>query len=162
MISLLKARAFYVDAVEHDGMRAAVDGLPQLASLALMQQATGAPGWQEARKLADHVFDAATAILIDDAASQSTQALLNADHILPRIDVLIHELTRIREWIAAGNAAALETAFDQASSTRSQWLIDRAKGTWEEEPADLGVKGTLGSLTDMVGFGLGNRRRKDE
>jgi prephenate dehydrogenase len=162
MISLLKARAFYGDPVEHDGMRAAVEGLPQLTSLAMMRQASGSPGWKEARKLADHVFGAATASLTDDAATQSAQALLNADHLLPRIDVLIHELTRIREWIATGNADALQAAFDQAASARSQWLMDRAKGDWEEELVELGVKGTLGSLTDMVGFGLAERKPKEK
>ena len=61
LTNLLGARPFYVDAVEHDGMRAAVEGLPALTSLALMQQASGSPGWKETRKLADHVFGTATA-----------------------------------------------------------------------------------------------------
>ncbi len=162
MINLLKARAFYVDPVEHDGMRAAVDGLPRLVSLALMQQAAGAPGWQEARKLADYVFGLVTAPLADDAEIQSPQVLLNTNHLLPRLEALIHELTRLREWITAENANALQEAFDQAASTRARWLTDRAKGEWEEELAELGVKGTLGSLGDMLGFGLGGRRPKEE
>ena len=69
---------------------------------------------------------------------------------------------RIREWIAAGNADDLQAAFGQAASARSQWLVDRAKGNWEEEIAELGIKGTLGSLTDMVGFGLADRKPKEE
>jgi prephenate dehydrogenase len=162
MIGLLKARAFYVDPVEHDGMRAAVEGLPMMASLAIMQQAGGSPGWQETRKLADHVFGAATASLVGDPTNQSAQALLNADHLIPRIDALVRDLIHLREWIATDNSEELQRAFTQAESARSRWLIDRNEGKWEEELADLGIKGTLGSLGDMLGAGFFDRRPKDE
>jgi prephenate dehydrogenase len=162
MITLLKARAFYVDAVEHDGMRAAVDGLPKLTGLALMQQASESSGWQEARKLADHVFGASTASLAGDAALRTSEALLNAGHLLPRIDALVRELTRLREWIALENADALQEAYDRADSVRTRWLLDRDEGAWEEELAELGIKGTLGSLGDMLGVGFRDRKPKDE
>lgn len=162
MIGLLKARAFYVDPIEHDGMRAAVEGLPMMASLAIMQQASGSPGWQETRKLADHVFGAATASLVGDPQNQSVEALLNADHLIPRIDALVRDLIHLREWIATDNTEELQRAFTQAESARTRWLIGRNEGRWEEETADLGIKGTLGSLGDMLGAGFLDRRPKDE
>jgi prephenate dehydrogenase len=162
MIGLLKARAFYVDPIEHDGMRAAVEGLPMMASLAIMQQASGSPGWQETRKLADHVFGAATASLVGDPQNQSVEALLNADHLISRIDALVRDLIHLREWIATDNTEELQRAFTQAESARTRWLIGRNEGRWEEETADLGIKGTLGSLGDMLGAGFLDRRPKDE
>jgi prephenate dehydrogenase len=162
MINLLKARAFFVDSIEHDGMRAAVDGLPLLTSLALIQQAVESPGWQEARKLADQVFGMVTAPLAGDATTQSAQVLLNAHHLLPRIEALIHGLTCLREWTATQNAEALQQAFGRAASARTRWLADREAGKWEEEIAAVDVKGTLGSLGDMLGFGLSGRRPREK
>jgi prephenate dehydrogenase len=162
MVNLLKARAFFVDPVEHDGMRAMVEGLPLLISLALMQLASNSPGWQEARKLADHGFSTATAPLANDAAVNHAQVQHNADHLLPRIDALIHALTRLRERVEDESDAALADAFDQAATARNRWLTDWSEGKWEEELTELGIKGTLGSLGDMLGFGLGSGKRREE
>lgn len=162
MINLLNARPFYVDPVEHDGMRAAVEGLPALTGLALMHQVSGSPGWQETRKLADHIFGMTTAPLADDAEAQRARLLLNADHLLPRVDAMIRELEQLREWIAAKNAPALEEVIDQALASRSRWLTDRAKGDWDEELAELGISGTLGSLGNMFGIGPGRRKPKEK
>jgi prephenate dehydrogenase len=162
MVNLLNARPFYVDPVEHDGMRAAVEGLPTLVGLALMYQVSESPGWQEARKLADHIFSMATAPLADDAEIQRASLLLNADHLLPRVDAMIQGLAQLREWIAAKNAPALEEFIDRAVSARTRWLIDRAKGDWDEELAELGISGTLGSLGNMFGFGSSRRQPKEE
>ena len=162
MVNLLNARPFYVDPVEHDGLRAAVEGLPILTGLALMQKTSGAPGWREARKLADHVFGMATASLGGDAAAQRARILLNADHLLPHVEELIQELAQLREWIAAKDASALEQAFEKATSARIRWLTDRAKADWEEELAELGITGTLGSLGNLLGFGATRRKPKDE
>lgn len=160
MVNLIQARPFYIDPVEHDGMRAAVEGLPTLVSLALMQRVSGSPGWREARKLADHVFGMATAPLEDDAATQRAKVLLNADRLLPHLDALIEELTRMRAWITTGDAAALEEAFDQATSVRNHWLIDRARAEWEQgigEPTLPGASDAFGRL-----FGLGSRAPKNK
>jgi len=162
MIQLLQARPFFVDPIEHDGMRAAVEGLPALTSLALMQQVGGAPGWQETRKLADHVFGMATASLSGDAAIQRAHILLNVDHLIPRLDALIHELGRLREWVATRNAAALEDAFSEAASVRTRWLIDRASGEWEEELGEIEILGTMGALGNMFGLGSLRREPKEE
>lgn len=153
MVNLIQGRPFYIDPVEHDGMRAAVDGLPLLASLALMQEAGAAPGWREARKVADHIFGMATASLTGDAATHRAQVLLNAAHLLPRLDALIHELGELREWIADKDAAVLEEAFEQAVSVRTRWLVDRAKAEWEEELGEISMPGALDGLGNMLGLG---------
>ena len=162
MVSLLKARPFFLDPIEHDGMRAAVEGLAAVASLALMKEVSGSPGWRETRKLADQVFGMVTAPLATDASVQRVQLLLNADRLLPRLDALLQELMRLREYLATGNADALEDALAQATSMRARWLIDWAEAKWEEELGELSSAGTLGSLGSMLGFGMGRRRPKEE
>jgi prephenate dehydrogenase len=162
VINLLNARAFYVDPVEHDGMRAAVEGLPVLTSLALMLHACGSPGWKEARKLADHVLGVVTDPLTGHPGLLRAQMLLNADHLLPRIDAFARGLAQLRELIAEKNTDALDEAVDIAVSERARWLADWEAGKWEEEPAGLAAAGTLGSFSDMLGLGLIKRKRKDE
>lgn len=162
MIQLLQARPFFVDPIEHDGMRAAVEGLPTLVGLALMQQVSGASGWQETRKLADHIFGMATASLSGDVAIQRAHILLNADHLIPRLDTLMQEFDRLREWVATKNAAALEEALKEATAVRNRWLIDRASGEWEEELGEVEIPGTLGALGNMFGLGSLRREPKEE
>jgi prephenate dehydrogenase len=162
MINLLEARALFLDPAEHDGMRAGVDGLPLLSGLALMRHVSGSPGWQESRKLADYALGMTTALFVGDPAEQSAQLSLNAPSLLPRIDALIHELALLREWIATQNSESLDEALNQAGSARASWLSDWEAGKWDEELADLGVQGTLGSLGDMLGLGMAKRERKEE
>jgi prephenate dehydrogenase len=154
MVTLIRARPFYVDPVEHDGIQAVVRGLPALVNLALVQQVGQSPGWREARKLADHVFGMATAPLAKDAAPQRAQALLNAAHLLPRLEALVNELTRLGQLIEERDASALEQAFEQAVSVRQRWLVDRARAEWDEEISELALPGALGALGNLFGVDL--------
>jgi prephenate dehydrogenase len=159
---LLQAQPVFMDPVEHDGIRAAVEGLPTLLSLALMKEVGDAPSWQEARKLADQVFGTATAPLADEAQEKRTQLILNAPYLLPRLDTFIEELMRLRQWIAEEDSEALDKAFEQAQVQRFRWLREWEKGDWEEEIADLGVSGTFGALKNAFGFGLRGKKREEE
>jgi prephenate dehydrogenase len=162
MVNLIGARPFYMDPTEHDGMRASVEGLPALVSLALMQQVAGSPGWREARKLADHVFGMATAPLAGDAAAQRAQLLLNAAYLLPCLDALIDKLSQLRAALTTQDAAALEGAFGQATAVRDRWLADRALSRWEEELGELEITGTMGSLGRMLGLSAVPQKPKEE
>ncbi len=162
MAVLLEARPFFADPVEHDGMRAAVQGLPILVGLALMQAVGNAPGWSEARKMADHVLGMATAPVTGDAATHRAQALLNAPHLLPRLDAAIRYLTQVRQWVSVKQATALEEAFEQANAIREQWLQDRALAEWAEELGELALPGALGGLGNALGLGLMQQGRKED
>ncbi len=147
MANLLQARPFYVDPTELDGIQTTIKILPALLNLALLQAVGREPGWREARKLADHVFGMATAPL----AEQDAQAFLNAAHLLPRLDALVSELAQLRQWIKEKDAAALEQAFEQAASIRQRWLVDRARGEWEEETAKPPLPKAMDSLGNLIG-----------
>jgi prephenate dehydrogenase len=158
----LEATPFFVDPIEHDGMRAAVEGLPALTALALMQEVSDTPGWTEARKLADHVFSMATAALSGDVQVQRAQIMLNATHLLPRLDALIRELMRLRRWIAQEELDALDEALEQAAVARARWLSNRSRGDWKEELSDMGVTGTFGTLKGALGLGFRGRKPEED
>jgi len=160
MVNLLHARPFFVDPVEHDGVHAAIEELPALTGLALMQTVGEAPGWQEARKMADHIFGMATASLTGDAETHRAQMLLNASHLLPRLDTLMQRLTQLREWLAAQDPTALEQAFERTLSVRERWLKERALAEWDEELGELQISDALDSLGNAFGLGLAPRKPK--
>jgi prephenate dehydrogenase len=162
MATLLGARPFFVDPIEHDGMRAAVEGLPMLVSLALMREVSDSPGWREARKIAGHDFGEATALLDREAAIQRTLILLNAPHLLPRLEALIREMAQLRDWITAEDGPALEQAFEQATSARARWLRDRQRSEWGEELGEMGISGTFDTLKGALGLGSRNPKREDD
>jgi prephenate dehydrogenase len=152
MVNLLGAHPFYVDPAELDGIQAAIKVLPALLSLALLQTICQEPGWREARKLAGHVFGMTTAPLAEQAASQRAQAFLNAEHLLPRLDALVRQLAQLGQWIEQKDADSLEQAFEQASLLRRRWLVDRARGEWEEEITELLLPGALDALGNLIGL----------
>jgi prephenate dehydrogenase len=162
MAHLLQARPFFMDPVEHDGMRAAVEGLPLLSSLALMKEVSDAPGWQDTRRMADHLFAMTTAPLVREAEVQRALVLLNATQLLPRLDTLIRELMQLREWITQQDAAALEEAFERATIARARWLTERDQSDWQEELSEHGVTGTFGSLKSVFGFGSRQPKPKED
>ena len=162
MATLLEARPFFTDPVEHDGIRAAVEGLPALVGLALMQTVGEAPGWREARKMADHVLGMATAPITGDGQTHRALALLNAPHLLPRLDAMIRQLVQLRQQVSDGEAALLEEAFNQTNTVRDQWLRERARFEWEEELGELSLPGALGGLGNVLGMGIGSGKRKED
>ncbi len=162
MANLLQARPFFTDPLEHDGMRAAVEGLPALVALALMRTVGGAAGWRETRKLADHLFGMASAPLSGDAPARRATLLLNAEHLLPRLQALIGQLDQLRQWLADGDAEALETALVQANQQRDAWLHDRALAEWEEELGELEIPGPFAALANLIGLGRPRPGDKEE
>lgn len=128
----LDAYAFFIDVTEHDGLEAGVAGLVDLVSVALLRATVDTPGWEEMRKFAGHRFATATEAAAE--ASERHHALfLNRTNVAHRLDVLLRELTRLRELLAEDDADALETTFREASEGRERWLEAREQGVWVEE-----------------------------
>jgi len=128
LAGLLGAYAYFVDPAEHDGLVAAGEALPALLALAQMRAAAASPGWSETRKIAERSFATATVALVD----ADTDALrANRENALRYLDAALAELQTLRQQLAGGEAAALETALAQANEQRAAWLADRQKGDWE-------------------------------
>ena len=54
------AQPLFMDPIEHDGLIAAVEQLPQLLGLATVHMLAASPGWTEARRLAGRTFAQST------------------------------------------------------------------------------------------------------
>jgi prephenate dehydrogenase len=94
------AQPLFMDPVEHDGIIAGVEQLPQLLGLALVHMLAGSPGWFEAQRLAGRTF------------AQSSESGRSAQHLFkamrsnrallwPRIEQFERELEAWKRWLMA-------------------------------------------------------------
>jgi prephenate dehydrogenase len=152
----LGAQPHFLDAAEHDGLTAAVEQLPALASMALLTSAVSQPGWREMRRLAGGQFESSTRLVSVDPHVFSDAMLLNAEQAVRWIDGFIDNMAAWRDLLATGDRDTIDKAFVDAMVTRDRWLSDRSKGNWEEETRpSIEHPSLLGSL-----FGMGRRSAK--
>ena len=171
LASVLGAKPFFLDATEHDSLLAAVEHLPAIATLALLEMAIGQPSWQEMRKLAGPPFELATHLASTDPSSYSDLAVANRDNLVRWIDALSASLASLRQALAEGTQQALAERFVAAMAERDRWLNDRAAGRLLET-APTGPMPTKAEMFDaFMGSGLRKaltgergapRRKKDK
>lgn len=154
---LLGAQAFYMDAAEHDGLMAAVNGVPALLAASLLRAANSSPGWHEARKVADRSFATATFAVEHTEAATLT---LNRENVLRYLDAALAELNTLREAVHKGDRLILGQILTEAETQRVQWLAARSKGEWEKEGQSQMEIPTFGeALGRMLTGGLFQRKR---
>jgi prephenate dehydrogenase len=161
----LGAHPYFIDTVEHDGLQVGIEELPDLLAVALLRATVETPGWQEMRKFAGYSFATATASAASperEARERHTAILLNREHIVKRLNILVHELILLRDMLAQGETGALEKMFAAASEGRAHWIADRVQGMWGRE-GYVGMEQvpSAGSQLRQLFFGeaLSRRRR---
>ncbi len=159
----LGAYPFFIDATEHDGLQAGVEGLPDVLSVALLQATVDTPGWQEMRKFAGRRF-ATTTEAAADAHERYASIFLNRENVLRRLNILLGELIRLRDLLTQDDAEPLEKAFATATDSRARWVHEQERGLWGQggfvgtEPIP-----TAGEQLKQMFFGrIPTRRKKDE
>jgi prephenate dehydrogenase len=134
LVTIVGAKPLFLEAAEHDGLLAAVDHLPDLLALAMLETVIHQPTWRELRKVAGPAFDASTQLVTAASLAQSDLYGLNRENVLRWLDALSRSLATIRENLAAGQSEALAEQFQKAFQERQQWLADRTTGEWHEGP----------------------------
>ena len=132
LVALLGAKPLFIEPAEHDGLLAAVEHLPTVLSLALLEMAIDQPTWRELRKMAGTPFELSTHLPSTDPGSYGTLSVANRENLLRWIDALAASLASIRETLAEGEAEALTRRFADAAKERDLWLQERVTGTWVE------------------------------
>jgi len=154
LAALLGAQPFFLDATEHDSLLAAVEHLPAIASLALLEMAMGQPSWKELRKMAGPTFELATHLASTDPSTHSDLAAANRDNVVRWIDALTASLASLRQAVAEGNQEALAKRFAEATAERDRWLNDRATGQLLETPRGGQMPGKGEVFDAFLGSGL--------
>jgi len=160
MASILGAKPLFMDAVEHDGLLAAMDHLPTLLSLAMLETVIDQPSWRELRKVAGPAFESSTQLVTANSVAHSDLSVLNRENVVRWIDALSASLASLREVLSEGDVDPLDDRFLHALEERQKWLHDRGEGLWYEGP-DREMPARTG-LADMLLGGLWRRKSKEE
>lgn len=134
LASILGAKPLFLDPAEHDGLIAAIDHLPTLLALTLIETMSRQPAWRELRKVAGPAFETSTRLVTDSAAADSDLYLLNKENLTRWIDVLSASLGSLRQVLEQDDAEILAERFGEALEEREKWLADRMAGHWYEGP----------------------------
>lgn len=160
LVTILGAKPLFHDPLEHDGLIAAVEQLPSLLALALLDNAVSQPMWRELRKLAGSQFETVTASAVNDPLAFSQHCLLNRDNVVRWIDSYTDSLASIRDALVQDQSEALVARWQAALMERDRWLQLRAQADWDEVPRpDLPRKQSL--LQPFLG-GLATRKPKSK
>ena len=128
------AQPLFLDAAEHDGLRAGVDQMPSLLALALLDSVMRQPTWRELRKIAGASFEAATRLQGAQPAGEVQGWLANRENLLRWLDELTASLGSLRHALDEGQAEELVERFRAAAQERQNWAADRQTGDWRERP----------------------------
>lgn len=155
---LLGMRPYFLDAREHDALVAGTRHLPAVLAAALFQLAAGQPSWRELARVAGVEFSEVTAILAPPTtqatpAEKATAADLaqaeqrqraqqdalagHREHLVRWLDLLIADLTRLRDGLHDGREPA--DYFTTAANARATWLKQRAQPPDAEEGPQIEV-----------------------
>jgi prephenate dehydrogenase len=161
LVALLGANPLFFDAAEHDGLLAAVDHLPSLLALALLEMAVNQPSWRELRKVAGASFESSTYLPLTDPAALGDLSVVNRDNILRWLDTFSASLASIRCSVAEGQAETLGLRFQKVLEERQKWLQDRDVGRWDERLGQE-IPPQPGLLETLLGGLWGKRPKVDQ
>jgi prephenate dehydrogenase len=172
------SQPLFMDPVEHDGIIAGVEQMPQLLGLALVHMLAGSPGWFEAQRLAGRAFAQATEPQ-RSAEHLFTALRSNRAYLWPRIEQFEAELAAWKRWLMAEPddqpAAIAAPAKEQAAehplaaalagsvAERTQWEAQAQLQDWTpaaQPPAE--APASPGLLRQMFFGNLGGKRSTPE
>lgn len=133
--TLLKAKPYFTEPIEADGIFAMVEQLPLLNAAALINTLTNSPGWGDARRITSRAFfrTASISMLFDEEEFFGITSLMNRENTSRVLDELIAELQEIRRMIAEGDEDGLRSTLDEARRAYQVWLDQRTSGEWERK-----------------------------
>jgi prephenate dehydrogenase len=132
LVRVLGANPLFYDAVEHDGLMAAVEHLPSLMALALLDMVVSQPTWRELRKVAGPTFELMSYLPSSDVAAMSDLYASNRENVLRWMDAFSASLASIGQIVAESEPEELTARLQDAVVEREKWLADRAAGHWRE------------------------------
>lgn len=130
LVSLLGAKPYFMDALEHDSLQAATDHLPLVMGAALLNTLGQSPALREMSKVGGQNLVHLTAASTADVASLRDIAVLNRDNIARWLGEMEEALRQAREIITRGDREQIEAFFTRAQESRKRWLV----GEQEDAP----------------------------
>jgi prephenate dehydrogenase len=160
-VETVGAQPLFMDPIEHDGIAAGVEQMPQLFAAMLVHMLAGSPGWTETRRLAGRNFAQST----DPGRSpEHLFAALTANraNVLRRIAQFERELAAWKGWLiadaAAGQEHPLQVALADAAAERAAWAAQAELKDWDQPMLPVEENQGPGFLRQMFLGNLGGKR----
>ncbi len=161
IVSALDARPVFMDAAEHDGLRMAVNEVPQALGAALFGALTQDSAWRERQWLAGDALHSVTDTL-GSAQPAAVAALLMGQKDATRhwLNMTMLQLMALRDTVDAGDEAALTKLLSLPVDARAKWLADWSRGRdTGAQPINVPKPGLMHSLLgDKLAESLKSRR----
>jgi prephenate dehydrogenase len=170
-VESLGAQPLFMDPMEHDGLIAGVEQLPQMLGLATVHMLAASPGWTEARRLAGRTFAQTTD---SGRSAENLYAAMrgNRANLLTRIEQFERELAAWKKWLMADDEAGsqatageagehpLQAAIVDSHAERDRWESQAQLQDWSvgQPVADAGVPQSGGLLRQMFFGSWGSKK----
>lgn len=121
-VSILGAKPFFLDAVEHDGLAAGAQHLALVLQAAFLKTTTASSGWRELNKFAGDDYFQATQLAAQDAKSIAQLLLAQKTPLQLWMTQTMQAWRELQTLLAQNDAAALEKWLVPAQEARAQWI----------------------------------------
>ncbi|MBN1991872.1 MAG: prephenate dehydrogenase [Anaerolineae bacterium] len=154
VVNLIGAEPFFLDAAEHDGLVTAVEHLPAVLGVSLLNTLSSLPAWREIRKLAGSLFEQVSCGAVGTPEALTEDWLTNRDDLVRWLDSYLEQLNQLRLLIANADSkqTALAQMIDQAVVERYNWLVDYRKGRFIDPELQAAQVETPSFMKRLIGF----------
>lgn len=128
LVVALGAQPLGIDAEAHDAAVAGISHLPLTLAVALTKTLAESDDWPTMATLAAGGYRDTTRVAAGDPIMGRDILLANRAALLARIDAFTATLAELREAIARGDAAEIESTLRTAQTARLAWAESRATG----------------------------------
>ncbi len=112
LVQLLGAEPYFLDAEEHDGLRAAVEHLPAMLTALLLREVERSPAPREMRRLRGQLLSQASALMSSDPATYRVLCLANPSAISRWSRTMRGALRELERLIEECDEKGLEELFE--------------------------------------------------
>ncbi len=161
---IVGASVHFLDPDEHDGLIAAMEGLPALVSVSLFQMMLRSDGWEDLRRLANPTFGLMTSQLRYQHPDSLWGMLHhNRANTARHLSALIDVLEEMRDSLLSDEEGlGLEAVLAESAAKYEEWEGHRLTNRWDKD-AEPGAEMPSGNvLSSMGGFLFGRRPRKGD
>lgn len=156
IVNATGAMPIFMDAVEHDGLRLAVDSIPAALGSAFMLAVTSDPAWRERQWLAGSTFGVATSNVESSQPSDIAHALVSQrEASVFWLNQVANQLLVLRDYVEQERIDLIEAWISSAQDHREHWMGDWHRGRDQGAvPADVSRPNLMSML---VGSKLASR-----
>lgn len=163
LTEILGATPHFFDPHEHDALAAATEALPVLLNIAYFYTLTQNEGWGDTQRLTNPAFGAQSRALFDMHPDDMLDLLWQSkDNLKRHLNLLLRNLTQLRDALDEDDTAAMEAVIDTASSTYQEWVNQRFNNTWDKDRLKVETPTFGDSVSHMFGSFMRFGKKDDE